>query len=169
MEPDAFPGKPPKNIGKKNICIFQLMRRGCFELLRFKTSAKSVYYMIPKVKDGAHISFHPKEIHIKHDGKYSDVNIDSFFAANSLFIRFKSPCFCIRVGEKISKEDIELVFPILAKFLPVKQNDNSKFIDELNNRRFLKFSHPKFKIPFYIKSISWFKSKINNFKSREHT
>ncbi len=167
MEPDAYPGKPPKNIEKKNICIFQLMNRGCFELLRFKTSANSVYYMIPKLKDGTHISFHPKKIHLKHNEKYSDVDIGSFFASSILFIKFRSPCFCIRIGEKISKKDIELVFPILAKFLPINQKENSKFIDKLNNQRFLKFSHPKLKIPFFIKSIIWFKRKIKNFKFQE--
>ena len=168
MEPDAYPGKPPKNIGKKDVCVYQLFRRDCFELIRFKTSANSVYHMIPKMKNGTHISFHAKEIHMKTDGGYFDVDIDSFYAANKLFIKFRSPCFCIRIGSKIEKKDLNKIFPILAKFLPIEEKDILHFIIDLIKKRYLRFSHPRIKTLLPLGMLFWIGKKIRNFKKTNH-
>ena len=149
MDADAYPGKPPRNIGKNNVCVYQLIGRKCFELLRFKTSANSIYYMVPKLENGTHISFHPKKTHMKMNGEYMDVNIDSFYAANKLFMTLRSPCFCIRIGRNIAADDLDLILPILIKFLPELDANKKETKNTLLDKRFFRFRHPNFK-PFLL-------------------
>ena len=138
MESNGCPGNPPKNIKKKDVRVYQILGKKCFELLRFKNSAGGISLVIPQMNNGTHISFHPREIHMKINEDCTNIDVDSFYEAHKLFTRLRSPCLCIRIGRKINEKDLNKIIPLLIKFLPdLNINETSIKNQLLKNRYFI--------------------------------
>ena len=123
LKPDAHPGSPPKNVDSDSLSLFINLRRGCFEFLRVKVKNEDLYVIHPFTGTGSHISLHESgEIHLKDkkiSGKIKDIK--SFYESMKLFVRIRSECICLRVGEKLDSDEIKKTLPLLLKFVPVDE------------------------------------------------
>ena len=122
LEPDAYPGSPPKNIVNDALSLFLNLRRGCFEFLRAKVKGADLYVISPFTDTGLHISFHKSgKIHLKDKEKSAGEikDIESFFESMKLFVSIRSGCICLRVGKKLDGDEIEKALSLLLKFLPI--------------------------------------------------
>lgn len=122
LEPDAYPGSPPKNTVNDALSLFVNLRRGCFEFFRAKKKGENLYVIYPQFKGtGFHTSFHESgEIHSKTKGRSGKVkDIKSLFESYKRFMRMRSGCMYLRVGKKLDSNDIEKILSVSLKYLPI--------------------------------------------------
>ena len=122
LDPDAYPGSPPKNLVSDALSLFLNLRRGCFEFFRAKKKGENLYVIYPQFKGtGFHTSFHESgEIHFKTKDWSGNVkDIKSLFESHKIFMRMKSRCMCLRVGKKLDSNEIEKILLRSLKFLPI--------------------------------------------------
>ena len=141
LEPDAYPGSPPKNIDSDGLSLFINSRRGCFEFFRAKVKGADLYVIYPFTDTGLHISFHKSgKIHLKDKeksaGKIKDIK--SFFESMKSFVSIRSGCICLRVGKKLDGDEVEKALSLLLKFLPIA--GKPQFLTQkVLERRFVRF------------------------------
>ncbi len=152
----AFPGKPPKNYGKKYkraIGLFVNKGTYCIEQVRGIISRRGDVYILPLPPDltrgklDLHESFHVSgEFHWSGDlGKVYPVCgiYDAPVSVRFKIILDGPPlCLCLRCGKKLKVNEIERILIFLVRYIPFNLNtdDIKDIANELHSRGFFRLT-----------------------------
>lgn len=122
-------GNPPKSFNKKkSIGVFCCIRSDlkCLEIIRARINSFGEVYLMPieSIEGGMdfHLSYHVSgKFHWTHEKKHLKplYGESDYRMAFRKWLRFKiAPCFCIRKGKNLSKNELRILLSTIRNYLP---------------------------------------------------